>query len=122
MDAQKALSQRRAKLDDMANSRSDIHQAYTYDERMPADSPAPSEDEKPKRKAMFLGPQALRDLAATSARRRTEREAMEEALALLAERDAKLDALDDFVAWAKSEWGAPNLKEQTAATELWAKR
>ena len=106
----------------MTNPDNDIHQAYTYDERMPVDSRAGSEDEKPKRKAMFLGPQALRDLAATSARRRTEREAMEEALALLAERDAKLDALGNFVEWAKAEWGAPNLDEQTAATELWAKR
>lgn len=81
-----------------------------------------SSDDKPKRKAMFLGPQALRDLAATSARRRTEREAMEEALALLAERDAKLDALADFVAWAKVEWGEPTAEDRSAAAELWAKR
>ena len=79
-------------------------------------------DDKPKRKAMFLGPQALRDLSATSERRRTEREAMEEALALLAERDAKLDALADFVAWAKAEWGEPTPDDRSAAAELWAQR
>ena len=53
-----------------------IHQAYAYAERMPTEVP-----DKPKRKAMFLGPEALQNLAATSSRRRTEREAMEEALA-----------------------------------------
>lgn len=82
----------------------------------------PADDLKPKRKAMFLGPQALRDLQATSARRRTERQAMEEALALLAERDAKLDALADFVAWAKAEWGEPTTEDRATAAELWATR
>ncbi len=47
---------------------------------------------------------------------------MEEALALLAERDAKLDALADFVAWAKAEWGEPTTEDRATAAELWATR
>ena len=74
--------------------------------------------DKPKRKAMFLGPSALRDLAATSSRRHTEREAMEEALALLAERDAQFDAMADFVAWAKAEWGEPSPEAHARAAEI----
>ena len=74
--------------------------------------------DKPKRKAMFLGPSALRDLAATSSRRRTEREAMEEALALLAERDAQFDAMADFVEWAKAEWGEPSPQAHARAAEI----
>lgn len=101
------------------NSGRDIQQAYTYAQRMPPRKTELPED-KPKRKAMFLGPQALRDLAATSARRRTEREAMEEALALLAERDAKLDALADFVAWARAEWEEPTPEDRAMADELWS--
>ena len=93
-----------------------IHPAYTYAGRMPDTA----SDEKPKRKAMFLSPQAQRDLAVTSSRRRTEREAMEEALALLAVRDAKLDALADFVRWAKEEWGEPTEADRTIAGEMWA--
>ncbi len=80
--------------------------------------PPVSSDEKPKRKAMFLGPEALRDLAATSSRRRTERQAMEEALALLAERDAQLDAMDEFVHWAKAEWGEPSAQAHARAAEI----
>ena len=95
-----------------------IHQAYTYVKRMPANHA----DEKPRRKAMFLGPQALRDLASTSARRRTEREAMEEALALLVERDAKVDSLAEFVQWAKVEWGEPSPEEQATAERIWNAR
>jgi hypothetical protein len=91
----------------------DIQQAYTYAERMPD-----VVSDKPKRKAMFLGPEALRNLANTSARRRTEREAMEEALQLLAERDAQLDAMADFVEWAKSEWGEPSPEAHARAAEI----
>lgn len=67
---------------------------------------------------MFLSQEALADLAATSARRKTEREAMEEALALLAERDAQLDALAEFVDWAKAEWGEPTKKERARARSI----
>lgn len=74
--------------------------------------------DKPKRKAMFLGPDALSDLAITSARRSTEREAVEEALALLARRDAQLDAMADFVEWAHAEWGSPTDEERSIAEEL----
>ena len=77
---------------------------------------------KPKRKAMFLSPEALDHLAITSARRRTEREAMEEALALLAERDARVDAMDDFIEWATAEWGEPTATERRQAAEILANR
>lgn len=76
--------------------------------------------DKPKRKAMFLSPAALRNLAATASRRRTEREAVEEALQLLAERDAQRAALDDFIDWATNEWGSPTPEEQAKADEIWA--
>lgn len=78
--------------------------------------------DKPKRKAMFLGPAALRDLAATAARRRTEREAMEEALALLAARDAQRDAMQAFIDWAIAEWGPPTVEEQERAAAIWSNR
>lgn len=78
--------------------------------------------EKPKRKAMFLGPDALRDLRATAARRRTEREAVEEGLRLLAERDAQADAMAEFVAWATAEWGEPTATEKARAEEIWTNR
>lgn len=68
---------------------------------------------------MFLSPEALRNLAATSSRRRTERAAMEEALELLAERDAQLDAMAEFVEWAHAEWGSPTADERAAADALW---
>lgn len=80
--------------------------------------PSDAEIRKPKRKAMFLSPEALDDLATTAARRRTEREAMEEALALLAARDAQLDAMADFVAWAKAEWGEPSAAAHARAAEI----
>lgn len=94
----------------------DSARIHTYAQRMPAD------EDRPKRKAMFLGPEALRDLAATSARRRTERAAMEEALALLAAQDAQRDAMDDFVAWATKEWGSPSVEDRERAEEIWANR
>ena len=75
---------------------------------------------KPKRKAMFLGPEALRNLASAASRRRTEREAMEEALALLAERDAQRDAMEEFIRWAITEWGSPTEAERTRAADIWA--
>ncbi len=78
--------------------------------------------DKPKRKAMFLGPQALRDLKSTAARRRTEREAVEEGLRLLAERDAQLDAMNEFIEWATAEWGEPTEAEAARAEEIWSNR
>lgn len=78
--------------------------------------------DRPKRKAMFLGPEALQNLRATASRRRTEREAMEEALALLAKRDAQLDAMAAFVEWAHAEWGAPTEKDRARAREILANR
>jgi len=78
--------------------------------------------DKPKRKAMFLSSSALRDLAATSSRRRTEREAVEEALALLAARDAQRDAMDDFIAWATEEWGNPTDADRARADAIWSER
>lgn len=78
--------------------------------------------DKPKRKAMFLGPEALEHLATTSARRRTERAAMEEALALLAARDTQLDAMTEFVEWATAEWGEPSPAERARAAEILAQR
>lgn len=77
--------------------------------------------EKPKRKAMFLGPDALRNLAATASRRRTEREAVEEALELLAVRDAQQDAMQEFIDWATTEWGPPTDTERARADQIWAK-
>ena len=79
-------------------------------------------DGKPKRKAMFLGPGALANLRKTAARRRTERQAMEEALELLAQRDAQLDALNEFVAWAADEWGEPSAEAKARADEIWSNR
>lgn len=75
-------------------------------------------DGKPKRKSMFLGPQALADLAETAARRRTEREAVEEALALLVEQDRRNDAMDDYFEWARQEYGEPTEEEKAIADEL----
>lgn len=75
---------------------------------------------KPKRKAMFLGPQALLNLRITAARRRTEREAVEEALQLLAERDAQIDAMQEFVDWATAEWGEPTDDEHERADKIWS--
>lgn len=78
--------------------------------------------DKPKRKAMFLGPDALRNLAATASRRRTEREAVEEALELLAVRDAQRDAMQEFIDWATAEWGRPSEAERARADEIWSAR
>ena len=79
-------------------------------------------DEKPERKAVVLGPDALRDLASTSAGRCTEREAMEEALSLLAARDAQLGSMREFVDWARAEWGEPTPDERAMADEIWNAR
>jgi len=93
-----------------------IRQSYTYAQRV-TDVVA----DRPKRKAMFLGPEALLNLKRTAARRRTEREAMEEALALLAERDAQMDAMQQFVDWATAEWGEPTEEEKARADRIWSK-
>ena len=79
-------------------------------------------DDKPKRKAMFLGPKALRNLRVTAARRRTEREAVEEALELLARQDARLDAMAAFVDYAAVAWGEPSDEERRRAEEIWSRR
>jgi hypothetical protein len=78
--------------------------------------------DKPKRKSMFLGPEALRNLRATASRRRTEREAVEEGLKLLAERDAQIDAMREFIEWAAAEWGEPTEDEKARAREIWSNR
>ncbi len=78
--------------------------------------------DKPRRKSMFLGPNALRNLATTASRRRTEREAVEEALELLAARDAQLDAMQEFIDWATKEWGPPTEAERARADEIWHSR
>ena len=78
--------------------------------------------DKPRRKSMFLGPNALRNLAATAARRRTEREAVEDALELLAARDTQQDAMQEFIDWATAEWGPPTEAERARADEIWSAR
>lgn len=78
--------------------------------------------DRPKRKAMFLSPEALGNLRVTSARRRTERQAVEEALELLAQRDAQRDAMAAFVSWAHEQWGPPTPDDRLAADEIWAAR
>jgi hypothetical protein len=78
--------------------------------------------DKPKRKAMFLSPEALRNLAATASRRRTERQAVEQALELLAARDAQMDAMQEFIDWATERWGPPSAAERTRADEIWSSR
>jgi len=78
--------------------------------------------DRPKRKSMFLSPEALGNLRTAAARRRTEREAMEEALELLAQRDRQLDAMADFIEWAHREWGHPTPAEQAAADEILGSR
>ena len=83
--------------------------------------PEPMPD-RPKRKAMFLSPEALGNLRATASRRRTERQAMEEALELLAERDAQRDSMTAFVAWAHEQWGHPSADDRAAADKIWAER
>lgn len=43
---------------------------------------------------------------------------MEEALALLAQRDRQLDTMADFVEWAHAEWGEPSDAARVRATEI----
>ncbi len=69
---------------------------------------------------MFLGPEAILNLKTTSARRRTERQAMEEALELLVERDAQMDAMQQFIEWATAEWGDPTDEENSRADKIWS--
>ncbi|MEZ5407801.1 MAG: hypothetical protein R2761_07240 [Acidimicrobiales bacterium] len=49
-----------------------------------------------------------------------EREAVEEALALLTARDAQRDSMQAFVDWAVAQWGPPSADEQAMADEIWA--
>lgn len=74
--------------------------------------------DKPRRKSVRLGPEALRDPRTTAARRRSEREAIEEALRLLAEKDAQRDAMDEFIEHALAEWGEPTEAEKARAAEI----
>jgi hypothetical protein len=76
--------------------------------------------DKPRRKSMFLSPDALRNLALTASRRRTEREAVENALELLAAQDAQRDAMQEFIDWATAEWGSPTEAERARADEIWS--
>ncbi|MDE0320114.1 MAG: hypothetical protein OXI97_09550 [Acidimicrobiaceae bacterium] len=76
------------------------------------------DSDKPRRKSVLLSPEALHDLRSTAARRRTEREAIEEALRLLAEQDARLDAMAEFVECALAEWGEPTEAEKARAEEI----
>ena len=78
--------------------------------------------DRPMRKSMFLSQTALKHLEATASRRHTERAAMEEALELLAQRDAQMDALAEFVQWATDAWGGPSLDDAATADEIWASR
>lgn len=71
---------------------------------------------------MFLSPEALRNLRTTASRRRTEREAMEDALELLAARDAQMDSMRDFIDWATTEWGEPTIEEEQRADQIWSNR
>ncbi len=71
---------------------------------------------------MFLSPEALGNLKTTASRRRTEREAMEEALELLAARDAQMDSMQEFIDWASAEWGEPTSEEKQRADEIWSNR
>lgn len=57
-----------------------------------------------------------------SARRRTEREAVEHAPRPLAARESQLDAMNDFVEWAIAEWGEPTEAETDRAEEIWSNR
>lgn len=60
------------------------------------------------RKSVLLGPGAIDDLELTAGRRGTQRAAIEEGLALLAERDRQLDAMGEFVDWAVEQYGRPS--------------
>jgi hypothetical protein len=77
---------------------------------------------KPKRKVMFLSSTAQRNLAKTSSRRRTERQAVEEALELLAAKDARSDAMQEFIDWATEAWGAPSAADKKRAEKIWDNR
>jgi len=47
---------------------------------------------------------------------------MEEALELLAARDAQLDSMQNFIDWATGEWGEPTDEEKQRADEIWSNR
>jgi hypothetical protein len=47
---------------------------------------------------------------------------MEEALELLAVRDAQRDAMQEFIDWATAEWGRPSEAERARADEIWSAR
>ena len=41
---------------------------------------------------------------------------------LLAQRDAQLEALNEFVAWAADEWGEPSAEAKARTDEIWSNR
>ena len=70
------------------------------------------------RKSTLLGVDALADLeAASSDRGRTQREAIELGLAMLVERDKRLDAMQEFINWSIAEFGEPSPEDHA-----WAQR
>ncbi len=75
-------------------------------------------DGRPKRKSVFLSPQALHHLKVTASRRGTERRAVEEALALLVEHDERAIAMQEFLDWAADNWGEPDDEARARAAEI----
>lgn len=69
---------------------------------------------------MFLGPEALQHLEAATQKGRTQREAVEEGLGLLAEQDSREAAMQEFIAWATNEWGEPTDADRRRAEKLLA--
>lgn len=49
----------------------------------------------------------------------TERGEEKEELGLLAEHDARMEAMDEFIEWALAEWGEPSEEEKRRADEIW---
>ena len=77
--------------------------------------------DKPRRKSMFLGPNALRNLAATASRRRTEREAVEDALELLPhEMHNEMPCRSSSTGQPRS--GTTDEAERAKADEIWSAR
>ena len=55
-------------------------------------------------------------------REKPKREAVEDALELLAARDTQHDAMHNFIDWATTEWGEPTNEEKQRADEIWSNR
>ena len=73
-----------------------------------------------KKKSMFLGPKALQNLETATQGGRTQREAVEQGLELLAKQDAREAALQEFINWATTEWGEPTNAERRQAEKILA--